>query len=158
VYSDIDKSDIELLNAFSNLNIAAQKDFKDYVRYLLTKQYKRELMVAIFHNGLLHSLIQNLLHIVERDEFQISQIENRMQQVSELYFGIFEKVHCKYMALVDGLDSSELVKDFGRNSFDNINRACTSGNRLLIRMEISEFYEGYYKLAQKKDARKIVAV
>ena len=158
MYSDIDKSDIELLNAFSNLNIAAQKDFKDYVRYLLTKQYKRELMVAIFHNGLLHSLIQNLLHIVERDEFQISQIENRMQQVSELYFGIFEKVHCKYMALVDGLDSSELVKDFGRNSFDNINRACTSGNRLLIRMEISEFYEGYYKLAQKKDARKIVAV
>ena len=56
MYNDIEKSDIELLNAFSNLNSSAQKDFKDYMRYLLTKQYKRELMVAIFHNGLLHSL------------------------------------------------------------------------------------------------------
>jgi len=158
MYSDIEKSDIELLNAFSNLSASAQKDFRDYVRYLLTKQYKRELMVAIFNNGLLHSLIQSLLHIVEREEFQITQIENRMKQISELYFGIFEKVHCKYMALIDELDSSELVKDFGRNSFDNINRACMSDNRMLIRMEIAEFHEGYYKFAHKKEARNIVAV
>jgi len=158
MYNDIEKSDIELLNAFSNLNSSAQKDCKDYMSYLLTKQYKRELMVAIFHNGLLHSLIQSLLNIVEREEFQITQIENRMKQISELYFGIFEKVHCKYIALVDGLDSSELVKDFGRYSFDNINRACLSGNRMLIRMEIAEFHDGYYKFSQKKEARNIVAV
>jgi hypothetical protein len=158
MYNEIEKSDIELLNAFCNLNASAQKDFKDYIRYLLTKQYKRELMVAIFHNGLLHSLISSLLNIIEREEFQITQIENRMRQISELYFGIFEKVHVKYMALIDGLDSSELVKDFGRNSFDNINRACMSENRMLIRMEIAEFHEGYYKFSQKKEARNIVAV
>lgn len=158
MYNDIDKSDIEILNVFSNLNSSAQKDCKDYLQYLLTKQYKRELMAAIFQNGLLHSLIQSLMNIVEREEFSISQIENRMKQINELYFGIFEKVYCKYIALVDGLDSSELVRDFGRNSFDNINRACLSGNRMLIRMEIAEFNEGFYKFALKKEARKIVAV
>jgi hypothetical protein len=81
-----------------------------------------------------------------------------MKQVYELYFGIFEKIHNKYSQLVDGLDSNELVKDFGRNSFGNIERACNSDNRSLIRLEIVEFYEGYYKLAHKKDCRIIVAV
>lgn len=158
MYSDIDKGDIEVLNAFSNLTSSAQKDFKDYLQFLLAKQYKRELMAAIFQNGLLHSLIQSLMNIIEREEFSISQIENRMKQINELYFGIFEKIYCKYTALVDGLDSCELVRDFGRCSFDNINRACLSGNRILIRMEIAEFNEGFYKFALKKDARKIVAV
>ena len=158
MYGDITTSEIELLNAFSNLTSSAQKDFKDYMRYLLCKQYKRELMSAIFHNQLLHNLLQSLLHIVERDEFQIVQIENRLKQINELYFGIFEKIHNKYSDLVDGLDSSELVKEFGRNSFENIDRACKTGNRILIRLEIVDFYEGYYKLARKKDARKIVAV
>lgn len=158
MYSDIEKSDIELLNAYSNLHTSAQKDFKDYIRYLLTKQYKRELMAAIFHNSLMHSLIQSMKQIIEREEFPVSQIENRVRQINELYFGIFEKIHCKYSALVEGLDSNEMVREFGRNSFDNINRACLSGNRILIRMEIAEFYEGYYRLAQKRDARKIHAI
>jgi hypothetical protein len=77
-----------------------------------------------------------MLHIVERDDFQIIQIENRLKQVNELYFGIFEKIHTKYSDLIDGLDSSELVREFGKNSFEHINRACKSGNRTLIRMEI----------------------
>ncbi|MDD3364180.1 MAG: hypothetical protein PHZ03_04310 [Syntrophomonas sp.] len=158
MFGDISTGDIELLNAFSNLTSSAQKDVKDYLRYLLCKQYKKELMTAIFHNQLLHSLMQSLLHIVERDEFQIQPIEKRLGQIKELYFGIFEKIHIKYSELVDGLDSSELVKEFGNNSFENINRACKTGNHILIRMEIVEFYEGYYKLARKKDARKIVAV
>ncbi len=158
MFGDISTAEIEILNAFSNLTSAAQKELKDYLRYLLCKQYKKELMTSIFHNQLLHSLLQSLLHIVERDEFQIQQIEKRMVQIKELYFGIFEKIHIKYSELVEGLDSSELVKDFGNNSFDNIIRACRCGNHSLIRLEIVEFYEGYYKLAQKKDARKIVAV
>jgi hypothetical protein len=158
MFGDISTGEIELLNAFSNLTSAAQKELKDYLRYLLCKQYKKELKTAIFHNQLLHSLLQSLLHIVERDEFQITQIEKRMSQIKELYFGIFEKTHIKYSELVDGLDSCELVKDFGQNSFDNIDRACKCENHSLIRLEIVEFYEGYNKLAQKKDARKIVAV
>lgn len=158
MYGDIDAGDIELLNAVSNLGPGFRKEFNDYIQYLLTKQYKRELMVAIFHNQLLRSLLQSTLQLVEREDFQISQIEKRARQMQELYFGIFEKIHIKYSELVQGLDSCEAVRDFGKFSFDNINRACSGGNRLLIRMEINEFYEGYYKYAHKKEARKIFAV
>lgn len=158
MYGDIDASDIELLNAVSNLNPNYRKEFKDYIQYLLSKQYKKELMIAIFHNQLMHSLLQSTMQLVERDEFLITQVEKRVKQMQELYFGIFEKIHIKYSELIIGLDSYEIVRDFGRNSFDNINRACRSGNRLIIRMEINEFYEGYFKYAQKKEARKIFAV
>lgn len=158
MFGDISKSEIELLNSFSNLSSSAQKECRDYMRYLLCKQYKRELMSAIFHNQLLNNLLQSLLHVVERDDFNIEQIENRIKQINELYYGIFEKIHTKYSELVDELDSSETVKDFGSNCFDNIKRACRTGNHVLIRMEIVEFYEAYFKLGQKKDARKIVAV
>ncbi len=158
MYGEIEAGDIELLNAVSNLAPVYRKEFKDYIQYLLTKQYKKELMVAIFHNQLLHSLLQSTLQLAEREEFSIVQIEKRVGQMQELYFGIFEKIHIKYSELVDGLDSYELVRDFGKLSFDNINRACCSGNRLLIRMEVNEFLEGFYKHAQKKEARKIFAV
>ena len=158
MYGEISISEIEILNAFSNLSSTAQKECKDYLHYLLCKQYKRELMSAIFHNQLLDNMLKSLLHIVERDDFNTNLIENRLKQINELYFGIFEKIHTKYSDLVDELDSSELVKDFGRNSFENISRACMTGNHILIRMEIVEFYESYFKLGKKKDARKIVAV
>ena len=158
MFEDITKSDIEVLNGFSNLNPSGQREFRDYMRYLLCKQYKRELMGAIFHNGLLHSLLQSMLNITERDEFPINQIENRIKQIRELYFGIFDKIHSKYSVLIDGLDGHELVKDFGRINCENVDRACRSGNRLVIRMEVVEFYEGYYKFAQKKENRIIAAV
>lgn len=158
MYGEIDASDIELLNAVSSLHSPYRREFRDYIQYLLTKQYKRELMTAIFHNQLLHSLLQSTVKLVERDDFQIMQIQKRVEQMRELYFGIFERVHIKYSELVQCLDSCEIVRDFGKMSFDNINRACSSGNRLLIRMEINEFHEGYFKYSQRKDARKIFAV
>lgn len=158
MYGEINAGDIEMLNRFRNLSSTGQKELREYMRYLLCKQYKRELMISIFNNGLLHSLLQNLINLTERDDFPINQIENRLKQIQELYFGIFEKIHTKYSGLVEGLDSCELVKDFGKMSFDNIARACYSGNRLVILMEINEFYEGYYKFAKQKEYRKIIAV
>lgn len=158
MFGDITANEIDLLNAYSLLGSAGQRELDDYIRYLLCKQYKKEIMVAVFHNQLLHSLLHSLLYLVERDEFDIKQVEKRVKQINELYFGIFEKVHIKYSEHVAELDSNEMVKEFGKNSFENIERACNSGNRIVIRLEIIEFYEGYNKLARKKDARKIVAV
>lgn len=158
MFGEITTNEIELLNSYALLGAAGQRELNDYIRYLLCKQYKKEIMVAVFNNQLLHSLLHSLLHLVERDEFDINQVEKRVKQINELYFGIFEQVHNKYSEHIEELDSNELVKEFGKNSFENINRACNSGNRMVIRMEIVEFYEGYNKLARKKDARKIVAV
>lgn len=158
MFGDISANEVELLNSYALLGSAGQRELNDYLRYLLCKQYKKELMTAVLHNQLLHSLLHSLLHLVERDEFDISQAEKRMKQISDLYFGIFEQVHNKFSEHIIELDSNEMVKEFGKNSFDNIDIACQSGNRSLIRLEIVEFYEGYNKLARKKDARKIVAV
>jgi len=158
MFGDITTNEIELLNAYYVLAPTGQKELKDYLRYQLCKQYKKEVMLAVFNNQLIHSLLHSLLHLVERDDFDIHQVQKRVQQIKELYFGIFEHVHSKYSEHVEELDSNETVKDFGRNGFDNITNACNTGNRISIRLEIVEFYEGYNKLARKKDARKIVAV
>ncbi len=158
MFEEITANELELLNAFIILSPGAQKELKDYMRYLLGKQYKREAAAAVFNNQLLHTLMHSLLHLVERDDFEIFQVEKRIIQIYELYFGLFEGVHNKYCELIEDLDSYELVKDFGKNNYDNIIHACQTGNRNLARMEIIEFYEGYIKLSKKKDARKIVAV
>ncbi len=158
MFGDITANEIELLNAYYLLGSNAQREVKDYLRYQLCKQYKKEVMLAVFNNQLIHSLLHSLLHLVERDGFDINQVEKRVQQIKELYFGIFEHVHSKYSEQVEDLDSNEMVKDFGKTSFESIASACESGNRITIRLEIIELYEGYNKLARKKDARKIVAV
>lgn len=158
MFGDFTTNEIELLNAYTILSSTGKRELKDYLRYLLCKQYKKELMTSVFHNQLIHNLLHSLLHLVEKDDFEIEQVEKRSKQVFELYFGIFEQIHNKYSELIDELDSNELVKEFGKNGLENIERAMHSENRVLIRLEIIEFYEGYNKLAKKKDARKFVAV
>ncbi|QGT99561.1 hypothetical protein SYNTR_0968 [Candidatus Syntrophocurvum alkaliphilum] len=155
---DITAEDIQLLNSYHTLSPTGQKELKDYTRYLLCKQYKREVMHAVFQNQIIHNLIRHLLYIVEREEFDISQVEKRVGQIKEIYYGVFEQVHNKYSELIEDLDSHELVKEFGRNSFFNIKRAIDIKNCHLIRLEVVDFSEGFNKFAKNKDARKIVAV
>ncbi len=155
---DVTAHELELLNAICVLNPAGQRDLEDYLHYLLTKQYKREVKNMIFHNQLIQSMLHSLLHLVEREEFEVSQVQNRIRQVNELYYSLFEQVHNKYCELITDLDSNELVKEFGTTYFGNIKRACDSGNRNIIRMEIIDFYESFNRFAKMKDSRKIVAV
>lgn len=158
MFGDLTANELELLNAYQLLGNVGQKDLRDYMRYLLCKQYRREVMVAVFHNQLIHNLFHNIMHIIEKDDYDVSQLTRRLKQIKELYFGIFEQVHHKYSEQVEYLDSIEMVKEFGKNSFDNINSALLSNDRVLIRIEIIDFYEEYKKLSTNKDARKIVAV
>lgn len=155
---DISANEVELLNAYQILGPAGQKGLKDYLRYLLYKQYKREAMAAVFHNKLMHNLFHSLLHIVEKDDFDISQVVKRIQQIKELYYGLFEQVHQRYSEVIEDLDSSEVVREFGRTSFENIDKAIKQNNDSILRFEIIDFYQGYHKLSQKKDSRNIVAV
>lgn len=158
VVGDITSNELELLNAYQILHASGQRELKDYLRYLLCKQYKREVMVAVFHNKLIHNLFHSLLHIAEKDELSVEQVEKRVQQIKELYYAIFEQVHHRYSEYVHDLDSNEVVKEFARNSFENVERALTIGDEALIRMEIIDFFQEYNKLSRKKDAMKIVAV
>jgi hypothetical protein len=158
VIGDLTTDEIELLNAYSKLGTSGQRELSEYLRYLLCKQYKRDVMVAVFHNQLMHSLLHSLLHLVERDDFEVKQVDKRVQQLRDLYFGLFEDVHYQYSEIITDLDSNELVKDFGTCSFNHIQRAIDLEDRSLIRMEIVEFYEGYLRLSKRDDCRKIVAV
>lgn len=155
---DITANEVELLNAYHLLSPVSRKDHHDYMRYLLCKQYKREVMVSVFNNKLLHNLFNSLLHIVEKDSIELEQVTKRVFQVKELYYAIFEQVHYKYSAHVEDLDSNELVKEFGRNSFNNLDRAIRSKNQDLIRYEIINCYQEFNKLSKRKDARNIIAV
>ncbi|NLB88054.1 MAG: hypothetical protein GX790_02315 [Syntrophomonadaceae bacterium] len=155
---DISKNEVELLNVYALLGPTGQKDLKDYIRYLLTKQYRKDVMTAVFNNKLIQNLLHSLLHIIEKDDFDIYQAKKRILQIKELYYGVFEKVHLRYAELIEDLDSNEIVREFGRISFENLNMAFDSNDRGKIQFEIINFYQEYMRLSKKKDARQIVAV
>lgn len=158
MFGELTANDIELLNACQLLGVTGQRELSEYLRYLLCKQYRHEVMVAVFQNQLIHNLFHSILHLIQRDEFDISHLSKRVKQIRELYFGIFEQVHAKYSEQVENLDSNELVKEFGKSSFDNIERALITEDRLLIKLEIVDFYEQYKNLSTNRHARRIVAV
>jgi hypothetical protein len=158
VLGEFTRDEIELLNAYHTLGQSGKKDLKDYLRYLMCKQYKREVMIAVFHNKLLQNLFHGLLFLAERDCLDMVQIAKRIQQIKDLYYGIFEQVHLRYSEIIEDLDSNEVVKEFARNSFANLERALRNGKPEIIRLEIIEFCQGFNKLSKRKDARNIVAV
>jgi len=158
LYTDIGLKDIEFLTKYKKLAPAAQRELLEYMRYLLCKQYKRELIIAVFHNKLINNLLHSLLRLVERDEIDIPQVTRRVMQIKELYYGLFEKVHNSYAELIEDLDSNEAVKEFGRNGFANLEQAIRSNHVGRIKMEIIEFYQGFESLARHHGARKIIAV
>lgn len=155
---DITINEVELLNAYEVLAPNGQRELKGYLHYLLYKQYKRDAMAAVFNNKLLHNLFHSLMHIVERDDFDLTQVSRRVQQIKELYYALFEQVHNRYSQHVEELDSSEVVLEFGRTSFSTLERVLMGNNLDLIRYEVVNFYQEFNKLSKKRDARKIIAV
>ncbi|MGB4703365.1 MAG: hypothetical protein WBI01_12800 [Syntrophomonadaceae bacterium] len=158
MFSDITAQEVEILNMLDIMTPTGVREVKEYMRYILTKQYRREVMAAVFHNKLLSNLFHSLLFLVERDDFDVAQVQKRVQQIKQIYYAIFDQVHNKYSKVVEDLDSNEVVREFGRISFENLERAFKQGQLSLIRMEVINFYQEYNKLGKKSDARQIVAV
>jgi len=158
MFPDMTAQDIEFLNMLEIMNPSSKKEVMEYMRYILTKQYRREVMAAVFNNKLMANLFHSLLFLVERDDFDVAQVQKRVQQIKQIYYAIFDQVHNRYREVVEDLESSEVVREFGRISFENLERAFKQGQPSVIRMEIVNFHQEYNKLAKKKDARQIVAV
>jgi len=158
VFADITAGDIEIINMLDLLTPSGKREVREYTRYILTKQYRREVMVAIFQNKLLANLLHSIVFLVERDDFDIDPLQKRISQIKELYYAIFEQVHNRYLEVVDDLDSNEVVREFGRISFENLEEVLKQGNPTVIRREVINFQQEYNKLGKKKDARQIVAV
>ena len=155
---ELTSNEVELLNAYQCLTSQGQKEYKEYLRYLLCKQYRREVMAAIFNNKMMDNLLRGLVHIIEGREIDIYLVARRVKQIKEIYYSTFQKVHLKYCEIVDNLDSNETVRETGRHAFENIEPALQIGNEDLIRMEVLEFYQDYKLLSRNNDARKIIAV
>lgn len=158
MFADITAGDIEIINMLELLTPSGTREVREYTRYVLVKQYRREVMVAIFQNKLLANLLHSIIFLVERDDFDIVPLQKRLSQIKELYYAIFEQVHNRYLEVVDDLDSNEVVREFGRISFENLEEAFKQGNPTVIRREVINFQQEYNKLGKKKDARQIVAV
>ncbi len=150
--------EIDLINSYSVLKPAAQREIKDYLHYLLKKQYQIEVKNAVFQNKLVHNLFHSLLFLVEKEDFEIELINRRINQIKDLYYNTFSQVHSRYCELVPELDSNETVREFGRQGFKNIESALNTGNLTLIRLEIIDFHLSYCKLGNKKELRQFVAV
>lgn len=155
---ELSTNEVEMINGFAYLHPGAQREAKDYLQFLLQKQYRQEVKAAVFHNKLLHNLFQSLLHLVEKEDFDLEMVKRRIKQLKELYYNLFEQVHGRYSELVTELDSNETVREFGRIAFENVQLAINSGNLTLIRLEIVDFYQSYCMLGKKKDTRQIMAV
>ncbi|SHG60843.1 hypothetical protein SAMN02745221_00581 [Thermosyntropha lipolytica DSM 11003] len=155
---DFSLRELELLKLFQALGPAGQKECLEYIKYLLSKQYKRELNLAIFNNNLLQNLLRGLLHLVQKEDFDIMLAQKRMMQIKELYYAIFADIHNRYSELVEDLDTSEIVREFGQNNFSQVETAFISGDINRIRYEIIEFFQQYERLARKKDSRHVMAV
>ncbi len=150
--------EFEFSNNFRRLGPAAQRELKDFMDFLLCRQYKREVIIAVFHNKLLNNLLHGLLHLIENEGLDINQIRRRVMQIKELYYLLFEKVHSHYAELIEDLDSCELVKEFGHSGFANLTDAINSNDPNRIRLEIIEFFQGFDRLSRHRSVRKIVAV
>jgi hypothetical protein len=158
VFAEMTAAEIELLNMLEVLTPSGKREVREYTRYVLTKQYRREVMVAVFQNKLLANLFHSLVYLVEREDLDIAQVQKRVRQIKELYYTIFAQVHNRYLEVIDDLDSNEVVREFGRTGFENLEQAFRQGNSAVIRMEVVNFHQEYNKLGKKKDARQIVAV
>jgi len=158
VFAEMTAQEIEFLNMLGIMTPSGKREVMEYMRYVLTKQYRREVMAAVFHNKLLANLFHSLIFLVERDDFDVAQVQKRVQQIKQLYYTIFDQVHNKYREVIEDLDSNEVVREFGRISFDSLEQAFMQGQPSVIRMEVVNFHQEYNKLGKKKDARQIVAV
>lgn len=158
MFAEMTALEIEFLNMLEIMTPSVKREVKEYMKYVLTKQYRREVMAAVFQNKLLANLFHSLIFLVERDDFDIAQVHKRVRQIKELYYAIFEQVHNRYREVIEDLDSNEVVREFGRVSFENLEQAFKQGQPSVIRMEVVNFHQEYNKLGKKKDARQIVAV
>jgi hypothetical protein len=157
---DFSREEIQLLEANSLLTSPARKKLSEYLHFLLYKQYKAEVLSAVVGNQFVVQMLNRLRQMAERNDLDMPAVSRKLHQLRELYFSIFSSIHVKYSELVPDLDSCEIVREFGVAGFDNIERACMMENKLLLRLEIEDFYRGFETLAQKSinNTRQLVAI
>ena len=76
---ELTSNEVELLNAYQCLTTQGQKEIKEYLRYQLCKQYRREVMGSIFNNKLMEYMLRGLVHIIESSELDLELVERMIK-------------------------------------------------------------------------------
>lgn len=158
MFPDLSDQEIHLLNNFNLLTQDNQKEYNDYLRYILLKQYRAEMHSQVLANPLLCNGLKQALRLCEREETGIEEIMQKVRQTKYIYHQLVEKVYCKYAEALDDFPLNDLVLDWGRMGFENVAEAASNDQKDLIRRELEEMIHGYNKMAKKQDRRRIVAV
>ena len=150
--------EITVVNHFNLPQPQAREEVLDYLHYTLFKQYQQELYSAVLGNPLIYNGLLQLLHMCEREETSIEEINRKCKILKFMFFDNYERVHLKYVDLLSEIHAESTLFDLGRLGFEHLHRAILSNRKDLIEFEIREFLQFFKKFANQKDRGRILAV
>lgn len=158
MFPEMSEQEIQLLNNFSILSPENQKEYHNYLRYILLKQYRAEMHSQVLANPLLFKGLKQALLMCEREDTQVEEIMQKVKQTKYMYNQLVEKVYFKYADALDDFPLNDFVIDWGRIGFENVAEAAYNEQKDMIRSELEEMIHGYNRMTKKQDKRRIVAV
>ncbi|MGE5371277.1 MAG: hypothetical protein ACM3QZ_04735 [Solirubrobacterales bacterium] len=155
---DFGEDDLNLLQRYHLLNQDGKKEVVEYLRYLLSKQWRSEMHAQVFGNPLIFNLLSQARRMCERDDCSLADIDAKVGQAKYLYYQAVERVNTKFELLLQDAGAEFYVQDWGVGGFSEIADAGSTGSRERVSEQIEEMLHGYRRLAKKGDRRIIVAV
>ncbi|MGE5398532.1 MAG: hypothetical protein ACM3MK_13490 [Chitinophagales bacterium] len=150
--------EIQLISRFSQLTPEGKREIDDYLRFVLLKQYKKELCSQVLNNSLLHNGFLQAVWMCEREDTSIEDIVAKVRQLKFVFYQSLERTYCRYSEVLGELMVEDILRDWGSIGFDSVLEAANTGNKELMKQELENMLQDYGRLAKKEDKRKIVAV
>lgn len=155
---DLTSQDILLLKGFQLLRPEGKRDLLDYLRFTAQKQYRAELSTQVLNNPLLYSGLLQAARMCEREEIRVEDVLQKISQLKYMYYHLLEKTNLKYDEILEGFNTGDIIRDWGRIGFENLAEAAKNGEKDLILQELDEMIQGLEGLAKKGDKKRFVAV
>jgi len=155
---DLTSQDIHLLKGFQLLRPDGKRDLLDYLRFIAQKQYHAELSSQVLNNPILYNGLLQAARMCEREETRVEDILQKVGQLKYMYYQLLEKISTKYNEVLDDINLEDIIRDWGRIGFENINEAAKTGQKDLMLRELDEMIEGLEGLAKKGGKKRIIAV
>ena len=117
--------EITVVNHFNLLQPQAREEVLDYLHYTLFKQYQQELYSAVLGNPLIYNGLLQLLHMCEREETSIEEINRKCKILKFMFFDNYERVHsCRFLWRY-----MKVLFDLGRLGFEHLHIAISSNRK-----------------------------
>lgn len=155
---ELSSQEIALINQYNLMNPQSRKEVRDYLAFVLLKQYRAEILSSVMGNGLVYNGLQQAARMCEHEDMELTDIVKKIGQVKAIIYSEIERVYLKYAEVLNDLCVEHTFIDWARIGFESIMEAAQSGNRQRLRQEINEMMEGYKRLSKREDRVRIIAV